>query len=277
MVSIAVASDDIAAVPSSAEHWQSQMVGESACLMERQHQTRGHRLALVSTEGRLVEGTVEGVIGEVGRRWAISAAIEEGVMNIATSFWKMLNNNEAHADFADFYFENPGNFQFTTTVHNDTISVSFAPSVHPLHTSSSVSNVSFPSPLYSLLQWKKWATQSESSIVAPATSTSHLGTINRCLSTEPYSINGYSTPEAPGGETSGGGITGESDGTMATALSILKPSALQSTLDTKDSLGTESLIPPIAIIQDTDYNPNVTLTTLSLLDSTLLSYANSPV
>lgn len=25
-----------------AEPWQSQMVGESACLMERQHQTQGH-------------------------------------------------------------------------------------------------------------------------------------------------------------------------------------------------------------------------------------------
>ncbi|KAG1759516.1 hypothetical protein EDD22DRAFT_955811 [Suillus occidentalis] len=144
-------------------------------------------------------------------------------------------------------------------LHNDTVTVSFSPSVHPLHSSSSVSNTSFPSPPYSPLQWEEWASHSESSIVVLATGTGHFGIINGCLSTEPYSTNGYSILEAPGKETSGGGMTvlPAQDGTTATPPSILMPTVHLPGLDTKDLLGTETLIPSIASIQDHTQSTNM--------------------
>ncbi|KAG1739626.1 hypothetical protein EDD22DRAFT_851929 [Suillus occidentalis] len=57
------------------------------------------------------------------------------------------------------------------------------------------------------------------------------------------------------------------------APSILMPTVQPSALDTEDLLGTETLIPPIASIQDTDFNSNATLATPSLLDDTHASSA----
>ncbi|KAG2737035.1 hypothetical protein P692DRAFT_20823936, partial [Suillus brevipes Sb2] len=142
---------------------------------------------------------------------------------------------------------------------------------------SSVSNASIPSPPYSPLQWEEWASQSDSSIVAPALGANRLDFASEPLDTNSHPGDGYNGYSAPEGDTPGGGWPVTQHGTMTSHTTpSTQPSVPYSAQDVEPLLVSETLIPPIASIQATDQHSNATPTS-SLLDDTHSSNVNGPV
>ncbi|KAG1832596.1 hypothetical protein F4604DRAFT_1945960 [Suillus subluteus] len=76
--------------------------------------------------------------------------------------------NETRAELADFLFQNPGNFRFTTSIESDTLTLSFqqTPFSHLLD-SPSDGAASIPSLPYSPVLWESSSDSQEGSSVAP--------------------------------------------------------------------------------------------------------------
>ncbi|KAG1773722.1 hypothetical protein EV702DRAFT_1200855 [Suillus placidus] len=62
--------------------------------------------------------------------------------------------DETSAEVADFLIQNSGNFQFSTSIHSDTLTLSFRAS--PLPSLSSNNDTNFSSLSYSPIQWEDW-------------------------------------------------------------------------------------------------------------------------
>ncbi|KAG2740475.1 hypothetical protein P692DRAFT_20881096, partial [Suillus brevipes Sb2] len=159
--------------------------------------------------------------------------------------------NETRADVADFLVQNAGNFRFTTTIQNDSLTLAFEPSLPPLHPYNVVEPASsVPSPPYTPLQWEQWDTHSEDSIVAPATGAIQLDPGAPSIPPLPGPlVNGYPTPT--------NGVTVPSttvvqDGTMLHTPTPYTPTPSPHSALDAHKLESETLTPPIATIQDND-------------------------
>jgi hypothetical protein len=189
--------------------------------------------------------------------------------------------NETRADVADFLVQNPGNFRFTTTIHNDSLTLAFEPSLPPLHSYHVETVSSVPSPPYTPLQWEQWDAHSEDSIVAPATGYVSAFDSNSSaiqLDPGPPSIPPLPGPLVNGHPAPGDGLAGEpfylynasqslhlvpstsdiQDGTIAVnhAPSLTRPGVLSVDADV---LASETLVPPITSIQDNGHLSNASM------------------
>ncbi|KAG1886228.1 hypothetical protein F4604DRAFT_1675877 [Suillus subluteus] len=96
-----------------------------------------------------------------------------GLCDAPIDFWNMPQNvfNETHAELADFLFQNPGNFRFTTSFKNDALTLSFQPT--PFSSLIDSPNLEPPtpcSPSYSPVLWEESSQASSDSILAPGPS-----------------------------------------------------------------------------------------------------------
>ncbi|KAG1850233.1 hypothetical protein DFJ58DRAFT_729328 [Suillus subalutaceus] len=84
--------------------------------------------------------------------------------------------NETRAELADFLFQNPGNFRFTTSIESDALTLSFqqTPFSHLLD-SPSDGAASIPSPPYSPVLLESSSDSQEGSIVAPGPELNPVG------------------------------------------------------------------------------------------------------
>jgi hypothetical protein len=120
-----------------------------------------------------------------------------GIETTSTNVWTMPDHvfDETCAELADFLFQNTGNFRFTTTIHNDALTLLFQPS--PFSPLIDPDESTPPSPSYSPVQWDRPSTSLEDSIVVPAEGPIPAGNLNQCATSLDSGLGSLLTEDTP--------------------------------------------------------------------------------